>query len=68
MYQVVMRISAKPSEYTLFNSAAACLEKAASLRAAADDAVSKDIARRYLEIASKWEQLAADFDSSSTTH
>lgn len=59
-----MSIPAKPSEYTLYNNAAACLEKAASLRAAAKDAVSREIASRYLEIASKWEELAADFDSS----
>ena len=63
-----MNNSVGPREYSLFNSAAACREKAASLRAAAEEAVSKEIARRYLEIAVKWDELAADFDTPSTAH
>jgi hypothetical protein len=50
-------------DFPSFKSAAACRNKAASLRAAAHEAISDELAQTYLKIACRWDEIAADYDS-----
>jgi hypothetical protein len=51
-----------------FNNAVACREKAASLRAAACEAISDELAQTYLKIAHKWDEIAADYETTRPAH
>jgi hypothetical protein len=50
-------------DFPSFNCAQACRDKAASLRAAARDAISDESAQAYLKIALKWDEIAVDFET-----
>jgi hypothetical protein len=50
-------------DFPSFNSAAACRNKAESLRVAAHQAISDELAQAYLKIACRWDEIAADYDS-----
>jgi hypothetical protein len=65
---VVMENMTKTGEFPSFNSAVACREKAASLRAAAREAISDDLARTYLKIAVKWDEIATDYETTGPAH
>jgi hypothetical protein len=65
---VVMENMTNSGNFPSFNNAAACREKAASLRVAASDAISDELAQIYLKIAHKWDEIAADYETTRQAH